>query len=94
MYREGPEWGWTPLAAKSIVALDPTHVAFELNPGIMYSDGYGELTAEDAKFSFERMVNPALKSPFAQDWATLDHVEVKDKYSGVIVLKAPFAPLW
>jgi peptide/nickel transport system substrate-binding protein len=94
MYQEGLEWGWTPFAAKSIVALDPTHVSFELNPGIMYSDGYGEVTAEDAKFSFERMINPALKSPFAQDWATLDHVEVKDRYSGVIVLKAPFAPLW
>jgi len=93
-YKEGSAWGWKPLAAKSIVALDPTHVSFELNPGIMYSDGHGELTAEDAKFSFERMINPALKSPFAQDWATLDHVEVKDKYSGVIVLKSPFAPLW
>ena len=26
--------------------------------------------------------------------AQLDHVEVTDKYSGVIVLKEPFAPLW
>ena len=35
-----------------------------------------------------------MESPYAGDWAALDHVEVKDEKSGVIVLKEPFPPLW
>ena len=87
-------WGWQPEGARSLTQLDPTHIAFELQPGIMYSNGYGEMTADDVKFSLERFADPAVKSPFAADWAALDHVAVKDKYSGTIVLKKPFAPLW
>ncbi len=94
VYKAGDTWSWQPFAAKSIKQLDPTHVAFELHPGIMYSDGFGEMTADDAKFSFERMIDPKTKSEYVDDWAQLDHVEVKDKYSGVIVLKQAFAPLW
>jgi peptide/nickel transport system substrate-binding protein len=52
------------------------------------------MTAEDVKFSYERMADPAQQSEYADDMAQLDHVEVTDKYSGVIVLKEPFAPLW
>lgn len=83
-----------PVAMKSVEAKDDTHIAFELNPGILYSDGYGEMTAEDAKFSFERIANPETKSLFVDDWAQLDHVEVTGKYTGVIVLKSPFVPLF
>ena len=54
--------------------------------------GYGEVTAEDVKFSYERYAE--LDSPYKDDWATLDHVEVIDDYTGVIHLKEPFAPLW
>ena len=52
----------------------------------MWSDNLGELTTDDVKYSFERM----LKTDWSARWPTLDHVEVKDKYSGVIVLKSPF----
>ena len=75
-------------------ALPQRHVAFELHPGIVYSDGYGEMTADDVKFSFERIADPKTKADYHDDWAQLDHVEVKDKYSGIIVMKKVFAPLW
>ena len=60
----------------------------------MFTGGFGELTADDVKYSFERIADPQSKSPYKDDWAALDHVEVKDHYSGTIVLKEPFAPLW
>ncbi|MCI2393797.1 ABC transporter substrate-binding protein [Aliiroseovarius sediminis] len=82
-----------PSAMKSYEFIDDTHIAFELHEGIMYSGDYGEMTAEDAKYSFERIANPELNSPYMEDWATLDHVEVTGKYTGVIVLTQPFAPL-
>lgn len=81
-------WGWAPSEyVEKLTEDDPTHISFTLKPGFMWSGDGGELTAEDVKFSFERM----LKSDWALRWPTLDKVEVKDKYSGVIVLKTPFA---
>jgi peptide/nickel transport system substrate-binding protein len=89
----GDTWRWVPRAAKTIKQLDQTHVSFELNPGIVYSNGFGEMVADDVKFSIERMVDPKTASEYADDWSALDHVEIKDRYSGIIVLKRAFAPL-
>ncbi len=83
-----------PLAFKSYEVVDDTHIAFELHPGIVYSGGYGEMTAKDVKFSFERIADPANDSPYQGDWAQLEHIEVTGTYTGIIVLKAPFAPLF
>ena len=52
------------------------------------------MTAEDVKYSFERVIDPKMESPYAGDWAALDHVEVTDELSGVIVLKEFSATLW
>lgn len=81
-------WGWVPSDYVEKVAQDdPTHISFTLKPGFMWSGDLGEVTADDVKFSFERM----LKSDWAARWPTLDKVEVKDKYSGTLVLKQPYA---
>jgi peptide/nickel transport system substrate-binding protein len=93
-FRAGETWGWEPRGAKSLTQLDDTHVAFELRPGIIFSNGFGEMVADDVKYSLERMADPKTQSEYSDDWAALDHVEVKDRYSGIIVLKRPFAPLW
>ena len=73
---------------------DGLEIYFKLKEGVMWQKGYGELTAEDVKFSFERMIDPDLAAPYADDWATLDHVEVLGKYEGKIVLSEPLATLW
>ena len=39
------------------------------------------MTADVVKFSFERLINPATKSPAASLFGTLSHVEVVDKYT-------------
>ncbi|MDQ2065130.1 ABC transporter substrate-binding protein [Xinfangfangia sp. CPCC 101601] len=83
-----------PLALKSVTVRDDKHIDFELHAGIKYSGDYGEMTAEDAKFSWERIADPANESPYAADWAQLDHVEVTGTHTGTIVLKEPFAPLF
>ena len=92
--KAGDEWAWELDGASSIEQVDPTHIAFTLRDGLKWSDGSGPVTADDVKFSFERIADPKMESPYAGDWAALDHVEVKDDRSGVIVLKQPFAPLW
>ncbi|MBI2718084.1 MAG: hypothetical protein HY245_03225 [Rhizobiales bacterium] len=81
-------WGWKASDyVEKINQDDPTHISFTLKPGFMWTNNQGEVTTDDVKYSFERM----LKSDWATRWPTLDRVDIKDKYSGVIVLKTPFA---
>jgi len=91
-YTPGREWNWDMQAAESVEQIDPTHIRFRLKKGIMFTGGYGEMTAEDVKFSFERIIEH--DSPVKGDWGSLDHVEIEDDYTGVIVLNEPFVPLW
>ncbi|MSP83309.1 MAG: twin-arginine translocation signal domain-containing protein [Alphaproteobacteria bacterium] len=90
----GDEWGWELDAAESIEIVDATHINFTLKSGYGWTNGFGEMTVDDVKFSYERIADPAMESPYTEDWKTLDHVEVKDGRSGTIVLKEAFAPLW
>jgi peptide/nickel transport system substrate-binding protein len=85
-------WSWAPAdyVEKLEQTDDPLRIAFKLKPGFMWSGDYGEVTAEDVKYSFERI----LVSEWKDSWSSLDHVEVTDKYSGLIVLNKPFAPVW
>jgi peptide/nickel transport system substrate-binding protein len=69
---------------------------FVLKKGIQFHGGYGELTADDVKFTYERiagLTKPKVTSGYAGDWATLQEVQVTGSHSGTIVLKASFAPL-
>jgi len=70
---------------------DGLELEFRLREGIQFHHGYGEMTAEDVKFSFERFLDE--DSPYASDWATLREVEVIDRYSGRIILDDVHAPL-
>ena len=78
-------------AAESFEAIDDTHYAFRLKRGQMFSNGFGEMTADDVKFSFERMIDPAMNAINAPDMGPLSHVKVHDRYSGTIVLNSPYA---
>ncbi|MDK1492941.1 ABC transporter substrate-binding protein [Sinorhizobium sp. 7-81] len=91
-YKPGSEWGWDLEAAEQIEQVDPTHIRFRLKKGIKFSGGYGEITAKDVKFSFERIFKH--KSPDMPDLGSFDHVELEDDYTGVIVFKTPYVPVW
>ena len=88
----GGTWGWAPSDYVEEIKQtdDPLRITFKLKPGLMWSGGNGEVTAEDVKYSFERMKN----TDWSGRWPTLDKVEVTDKQSGTIILSAPFIPTW
>lgn len=92
--KHGDQWGWEKQLAEDIVQVSPTQIRFTLRKGVMWSDNYGEVTAEDVKFSYERIANPDNKMGYRTDWEKLDRVEVTGPHSGVIHLKQPFMPLW
>lgn len=78
-------------AAEFFVQRDETHYDFRLKPGQMFTHGYGEMTADDVRFSFERMVDPAMQALNATDMGTFSHVDVHDRYSGTLVMHSPYA---
>ena len=85
-----------PDAASDLKQVTPTIVEFTLKPGQTFSDGYGDMTAEDVKFSFERFAVAPVdgkESPYKGDWTNLKAVEVTGPLTGRIVLDKPRASL-
>ena len=84
-------------AAAEVTQTSPTTVDFRLKPGQMFTDGFGEMTAEDVKFSFERIgLAPAgsKEATYKGDWVNLERVEVTGPYAGRIILSKPRANLF
>ncbi|HTU00650.1 MAG TPA: ABC transporter substrate-binding protein, partial [Candidatus Sulfotelmatobacter sp.] len=81
----------TPWLATSYKLINPTTWEFKLRQGVKFHDGE-EFDAEVAKFSLERMANPAnnLKMTALR---TIDHVDVVDKFTIRVVTKKPFPTL-
>jgi len=92
---EGGQLGWVPSDfVERVEMVDPKRIEFTLKPGIMWSGDFGELTAEDVKYSYERIADPKNEAPWKDKFKPLDHVEVTGTHRGALVLKEPFSPLF
>ncbi|MCP4718335.1 MAG: hypothetical protein GY860_02665, partial [Desulfobacteraceae bacterium] len=86
-YKEGT-WDISPdLATSWEVSNDGKEVVFHLRKGVMFQKGYGEMTAQDVKFSFERIIAPDSTSSEKGNWGSLAHVEIVDQYTVKLVFK-------
>jgi peptide/nickel transport system substrate-binding protein len=88
---------YAPDAAERIRQVNDKLIEFGLKPGLRFTGGYGEVTADDVKFSFERFqsaTKDGKKSSYASDWGALEGVEVTGKLTGRIHLKRPAPSLW
>jgi peptide/nickel transport system substrate-binding protein len=91
----GDEWKLELDVAESVeFSDDGLQIEFKLKPGLQWANGYGELTAEDVKFSYERHLDENLGSYVASEFDALDHVEITGSHSGIIHLKYPAVPMW
>nr|WP_309504460.1 ABC transporter substrate-binding protein [uncultured Roseovarius sp.] len=93
-FKPGKEWDWQLDAATMIEQVDATHVKFALRDDIGFTNGFGPMTAEDVKFSYERIISDELESLNKADMGPLSHIEVTGEREGTIVLKRPFAALF
>ncbi|WP_022665387.1 ABC transporter substrate-binding protein [Desulfospira joergensenii] len=77
------------LAEKYDISPDGLVWKFTLRKGVKWHRGYGEVTSEDVKYTFERVKDPELASPWAKKYDNLDRVEIVDKYNLKLHLKKP-----
>jgi peptide/nickel transport system substrate-binding protein len=69
---------------------DKTYL-FYLRQGVKFHDG-SPLTARDVKYTFESVLDPALKSPRKGSYEQLERIELLDDYTIKFVLKEASAP--
>ncbi len=75
------------LATNWSVSADGLTWTFQLRKGVKFHHGYGELTAEDVKFSLDRVRDPDFGASAATRYLSFDRVEVVDPYTVTIHLK-------
>lgn len=81
-----------PMLAKSWeISRDGREYIFSLREGVKFHHGK-ELDSGDVKYSIERVMNPATKSPRTYAFRWVDSIQLIDKYHIKIRLKEPFAP--
>ena len=51
-FKSSKTWEWQLSSAESIEQIDDLTIKFTLKPGLMWTNGYGEVTAEDVEYSF------------------------------------------
>jgi len=62
---------------------------FKLRRGVKWHKGYGDFTAADVIYSFNRIRDPATASPYANELRGIVSMEAPDAYSLIIKLNAP-----
>ncbi len=87
--KEGDSFNWRPSTyVTKLEQRDPTHIDFELVPGLVWSGDNGTLAASDVAYSYNRMK----ESDWAGYFEALETVEVTGDLTGTIVLNKPFSP--
>jgi len=77
------------LAAEHSVSTDGTVYTFKLRPGVAFHKNYGPLTAEDVKYTFERVLDPKQGSKYTGQLAGLVKVEAPSPDTVVLTLDKP-----
>src|ERR687888_831834 len=67
---------------------DGTMWTFKLKKGVQFHKGFGEMTAEDVKFSFERQINKTPGLRYGVNLDVIKSIEVVDPYTVQIALKS------
>jgi len=79
---------WPDLAESWDISSDGLEYTFHLRKGIKFHDGV-ECTADDIKFTYDKLIDPEVNSPFKSSFELVDRFEVIDRYTFQIILKEP-----
>ena len=81
------------LAESWTLSPEGTIWTFKLRKGVQFHKGFGELTAEDVKFSFERQIKKAPGTRYGVNLDVIKSIEVVNPYTVQIALTA-FDPIF
>ena len=91
LVRHGYDLQIVPGLAERWVTPDDFTYVFHIKHNVFFHDGR-PLTADDVKFTFEHLMDPATKSPFAATYKSkIAHIEVIDPYIVRFTLTQPVA---
>ena len=66
-------------------------IVFHLRRNVRWHDGQ-PFTAADVKFTYEKLVDPTIPTPYSGDFERVQSLEVLDDYTVKVRYKEPFAP--
>ncbi len=66
-------------------------IIFYLRKNVLWHDGT-KFTAKDVKFTYEKLVDPDIKTPYSADFNLVQKCEIIDDYTIKFVYKQPFVP--
>ena len=73
------------------IRADGLEILFILKPGIRWHDGY-PFTAHDVAFTYQRLIDPSVPTPYRGDFERISSLEVIDDLTVLVRYKEPFAP--
>lgn len=79
------------LADRWEISPDGLEIRFFLRKGIRWHDGV-PFTAEDVEFTYRRLIDPAVPTPYRGDFERIESVKVLDPWTLLVRYKEPFAP--
>ncbi len=66
-------------------------IIFNLRRGVRWQDGI-PFTARDVEFTFQKMIDPDVRTPYGGDFERVKSLEVLDDYTVKVTYKEPFVP--
>lgn len=71
------------------ISQDARTYTVKLKEGMLFHKGFGEVTTDDAKFTYERLADPKGSSSYRVFYESVDQIKIIDKYRLQIILKGP-----
>jgi peptide/nickel transport system substrate-binding protein len=66
-------------------------IIFHLKKNVLWHDGH-PFTSRDVEFTYKKLIDPNVKTPYSGDFERIKSLEVLDDYTIKITYKEPFAP--
>lgn len=66
-------------------------IVFHLRKNVKWHDG-APFTARDVEFTYKKLIDPGVKTPYSGDFERIKSLEIPDDYTVKVTYKEPFAP--
>lgn len=73
------------------VSPDGLEITFYLKKNVRWHDG-APFTSKDVDFTYKKLIDPGVKTPYSGDFERIEKLETPDKYTVKVRYKEPFSP--